>query len=118
MDSESKNTTVDKKQKFLKEQIMDDPDIETEHFVQFLKEAKPEVNGEDINNWEFEELVDKVQEYKTLQQQLKSKKKLKENIIPLIILKQRPNSVSNERVNGGTSFPSHFGCCASNYHWE
>jgi hypothetical protein len=63
----------DKKQKFLKEQIMDNSQIDTEDFVQFLKDAKPDINGEDVTNWEFEELVSKVQEYKTMQQQVQSK---------------------------------------------
>ena len=52
---------------------MDDPDIETDEFVKYMKDSKPNVNGEDIDNWEFDELIEKVQEFKTLKKQVESK---------------------------------------------
>jgi hypothetical protein len=61
-----------KKQKFLKEQIKLNPDMDQDEFIQFLSDAKPGVNATDVDNWEFEELVEKVEEFKTLKEQAKS----------------------------------------------
>ena len=60
------------KQKFLKEQILDDENYDANEFVEYMREAKPDVEGGDINNWKFDELVNQVQNFKSMKQQLKS----------------------------------------------
>ena len=61
------------KQNFLKEQILDDPNYDPEEFVNYMRTAKPDVEGGDINNWEFDELVNQVQNFKSMKDQLESR---------------------------------------------
>jgi hypothetical protein len=65
------------KQQFLKEQILDDPDYDANEFVEFMRSAKPDVEGGDINNWEFDELVNQVQNFKSMKQQIESKSQIR-----------------------------------------
>lgn len=60
------------KQKFLKEQILEDPNLDADEFVEFMRLAKPNEEGGDINNWSFDELVNQVQDFKSMKQQLAS----------------------------------------------
>ena len=53
-----------KKQNYLKTQILNDNNYDANEFLDFMDEAKPGVDGQDINNWEYDELVEKVQQFK------------------------------------------------------
>ena len=59
------------KQKYLKEQILDDNDFDAEEFVEFMRVVKPNVEGGDIDNWDYDELVQKVRDFKNMKMQLK-----------------------------------------------
>jgi hypothetical protein len=61
------------KQNFLKEQILDNPDYDADEFVEFMRTAKTDVEGSDIDNWNFDELVNQVQDFKSMKQQLESR---------------------------------------------
>ena len=73
MESTIEHDNREKKQKYLKEQIMENSELNAEEFTKFMSEAKPKKNGENIDNWTLEELVSKVEEFKTLKMQNKSK---------------------------------------------
>lgn len=53
-----------RKQKYLKTHILNDPNYDPDEFVNYMEQAKPEVDGKEIDNWDFDELVEKVQEFK------------------------------------------------------
>lgn len=60
------------KQNFLKEQILDNSTYDANEFVEYMRRAKPDVEGGDIDNWQFDELVEQVQNFKSMKQQLNS----------------------------------------------
>lgn len=60
------------KQNFLKEQILDNSTYDANEFVEYMRRAKPDVEGGDIDNWQFDELVEQVQNFKSMKQQLDS----------------------------------------------
>lgn len=60
-----------RKQKYLKEQIVDNAYLDQEEFVEFLSNAKHGVDGKNIDNWDFDELVYQVQRFKFRSNQLK-----------------------------------------------
>jgi hypothetical protein len=57
-----------RKQNYLKTEILEDATINPDDFVEFM-EADRE-NGADIDNWTFSELIDKVQVFKEQRQNL------------------------------------------------
>ena len=62
-----------RKQKYLKEQIVNSKYMDQEEFVDFLNNAKQEVDGINIDNWTFDELVYQVQRFKFRSNQLKGR---------------------------------------------
>lgn len=98
MESTIEHDLRSKKQKFLKEQILDNKDLDSSEFLKFMSEAKPYTNGQDIDNWKLEELVEKVEEFKTLKNQEQSR------------LNSSSAGAQNVRVQRGTSFQANFGC--------
>ena len=93
------------KQNFLKEKILDDPRYDANEFVEFMRIAKPNVEGGDINNWEYDELINQVQDFKSMKQQLESNS-IKSFIIKKIYkmfknLKIRTNSTRFKRIKCG-----------------
>lgn len=53
-----------KKQQYLKQHILDDTQFDADEFVNYMEQAKPDVDGKDIDNWDFDELVEQVQKFK------------------------------------------------------
>lgn len=60
-----------RKQKFLKEQIMENEQYDVDAFIEFMAGEKE--NGEDVDNWTFSELRDTVHRYQAKEEQLNSK---------------------------------------------
>ena len=60
-----------RKQKFLKEQIMENEQYDVDVFIEFMAGEKE--NGEDVDNWTFSELREAVHRYQAKEEQLNSK---------------------------------------------
>lgn len=63
-----------KKQNYLKTHILNDPNFDPDEFVNYMEEAKPEVDGKEIDNWDYDELVEKVQQFKAEKENFEGKK--------------------------------------------
>lgn len=85
------------KQNFLKQQILDDSQYDANEFVEYMRREKPDVEGGDIDNWEFDELVEQVQSFKSMKQQLES----------AFLVTDRANAAGSQRIEGGGSFRGH-----------
>jgi hypothetical protein len=53
-----------RKQNYLKTHILNDPNYDPDEFVNYMEAAKPGLDGKEIDNWEYDELVDRVQQFK------------------------------------------------------
>lgn len=71
MNDSSAETDRYQKQKYLKDQILDDPDYDADEFVDFMRKAKENCDGADIDNWTNEELIVRVNEFKKLKREEK-----------------------------------------------
>lgn len=63
-----------KKQNYLKTHILNNPKYDADEFVLYMENAKPDIEGGEIDNWDFDELVEKVQEFKAQKEQIQGNK--------------------------------------------
>jgi hypothetical protein len=59
-----------KKQNYLKNHILNNPNYDPDEFVLYMESSKKDCDGKEIDNWDFDELVEKVQEFKAQKEQL------------------------------------------------
>ena len=76
------------KQKYLKEEILEDDNYDAEEFIEYMQECKPNVEAGDIDNWDFEELVEKVREFKENKRRIESNKNNKKEIKEMKFMNQ------------------------------
>ena len=72
-DYDSNEQEKSKKQKYLKEEILEDDNYNADEFVDFLANAMEVKDGADIDNWTLDGLVEKVQEFRRMKDNLESK---------------------------------------------
>jgi hypothetical protein len=64
MNSEEIKHERKRKQKYLKEEILDNDAYHSDDFIEYIKNIKENIDGTDVDNWTFPELIEIVQEFK------------------------------------------------------
>jgi hypothetical protein len=60
------------KQKYLKEEVFENPLIDPTKFIEYLETTKPDLDATNVDNWTLSELITMVQEFKFMDFALKS----------------------------------------------